>query len=70
MKKIVLHNTFNITSVEISLNALPTSANFSFVRAYKEYEEIYDILSGKEKSLSMLPLLVNNNYKKFEMVFF
>lgn len=46
-----LHDKLSLTGAEISINQLPAGGCVPFVHAHKNNEEIYGILSGKEKAV-------------------
>ena len=54
--RVELHEALSLTGAEISINNLPAGANVPFVHSHKTNEEVYGILSGKERKL--LSLLV------------
>ena len=51
--RIELYEKLSLTGAEISLNELPAGVNVPFVHSHKENEEIYGILSGKGKEISL-----------------
>ena len=49
--RVELHEKLSLTGAEISINQLPAGASVPFVHSHKNNEEIYGILSGKEKAV-------------------
>lgn len=47
--RVELHEALSLTGAEISINNLPAGANVPFVHSHKTNEEVYGILSGKDK---------------------
>lgn len=52
--RVELHEKLSLTGAEISINQLPAGASVPFVHSHKNNEEIYGILSGKEKLSSTM----------------
>ena len=51
--RVELHDALGLTGAEVSINALPAGAGVPFVHSHKENEEIYGILSGHGKAITL-----------------
>ena len=51
--RVELHEKLGLTGAEVSINQLPAGAGVPFVHAHRNNEEIYGVIAGKGKALSM-----------------
>ena len=49
--RVELHDQLSLTGAEVSVNHLPAGAGVPFVHSHKNNEEIYGILSGRDKAV-------------------
>lgn len=51
--RVELHEKLGLTGAEVSINQLPAGTGVPFVHAHRNNEEIYGIIAGRAKPLSI-----------------